>query len=279
MTFIQAIERRISCRTYRQLPLEPEMIEGLAQALLSNTKGPFGSRVRFALIRSDRLGRTELRPPGTYGVIKGARQFIAGAVLDNPRAMEDYGYCMEKTILAATAMGLGTCWLGGTFHRTGFAGRMNLAEGELLPAVSPVGYASDQRSLRERVFRFGAGSDRRKPWEDLFYERGIVTPLTKDSAGRYATPLECVRIAPSAANKQPWRIIRDRGAYHLYLKRTPGYDRIFAPIRIQNIDMGIAMCHFELSARETGLDGGWTVEAPGIPSGDLEYRVSWIATS
>jgi hypothetical protein len=43
--------------------------------------------------------------------------------------------------------------------------------------------------------------------------------------------------------------------------------------------MGIAMCHFELSAREKGLDGGWMAEDSGIPSGDLEYRVSWIATS
>ncbi|HOD29194.1 MAG TPA: nitroreductase family protein [Syntrophales bacterium] len=277
MTIIQAIERRISCRTYRPVPLEPEKIERLAEALLANTTGPFGSRIRFALIRSERLGRTELRPPGTYGVIKGARDFIAGALPDTPRAMEDYGYCMEKNILAATALGLGTCWLGGTFHRTGFAGRMNLAAGELVPAVSPVGYASGQRSLRERAMRFSAGSDRRKPWGDLFYEGDVAAQLAKDAAGDYATPLECVRIAPSAANKQPWRIIRDRGAYHFYLKRTPGYDRIFAPIRIQNIDMGIAMCHFELSARVLGLDGGWTTEGPGRPCGDFEYRASWIA--
>lgn len=277
MSFIQAMERRTSCRTYRPIPLESETVERLTQALPANTTGPFGNRIRFALIHTDRLDPAGLRPPGTYGVIKGARQFLAGAVPDTPRAMEDYGYCMERIILAATALGLGTCWLGGTFHRTRFAGLMHLEAGELLPAVSPVGYASDQRSLRERAMRFGAGSDRRKPWGDLFYEGDSSVPLTKAAAGDYATPLDCVRIAPSAANKQPWRIIRDRGAYHFYLKRTPGYDRIFAPIRIQNIDMGIAMCHFELSARELGLDGCWTTEDPGRPSGDLEYRASWIA--
>jgi nitroreductase len=33
MTFIQAMERRTSCRTYRPTPLDPETIERLTQAL------------------------------------------------------------------------------------------------------------------------------------------------------------------------------------------------------------------------------------------------------
>jgi hypothetical protein len=166
--------------------------------------------------------------------------------------------------------------LGGTFKRSGFGKKMNLAEGELLPAVTPVGYSSDRRSIIERVFRFSAGSDKRKPWEELFYEGSIDIPLAKDRAGNYATPLECVRIGPSASNKQPWRIIKDHDNYHFYIKRTPGYDKVLGPIRIQSIDMGIAMCHFELSSREMGLDGLWKVKDPQIKSGDTEYLVSWM---
>jgi hypothetical protein len=47
---------------------------------------------------------------------------------------------------------------------------------------------------------------------------------------------------------------------------------------MQRIDMGIAMCHFELSARELGLAGRWAVSEPGIPTGDGlgEYTVSWL---
>jgi hypothetical protein len=228
------------------------------------------------LLNFNNMDMSELKSLGTYGVIKGARQFVVGAVVDQPKAMEDYGYSMEKNILTATSLGLGTCWLGGTFNRTGFGKKLNLVEGELLPVVTPVGYSSDRRSLIERVFRFSAGSDKRKPWEELFYEGSIETPLTKDRAGNYTTPLECVRIGPSASNKQPWRIIKDHDNYHFYIKRTPGYDRAFGPIRMQSIDMGIAMCHFELSSREMGLDGLWKVKDPQIKSGDMEYLVSWI---
>ena len=276
MSIIETIRMRVSCRTYSNAAIEPDKMERLTENLRSNTNAPFGSKIRFELMNFDMMDMSELKGLGTYGVIKGARQFIVGAVVDQPKAMEDSGYCMEKNILAATAMGLGTCWLGGTFNRTGFAEKMKLAEGELLPAVTPVGYSGNRRSLIERLFRFSAGSDNRKPWEELFYEGGMETPLNKGLAGSFATPLECVRIGPSASNKQPWRIIKDHGNYHFYIKRTAGYDRVFGQIKMQNIDMGIAMCHFELSSREMGLDGVWKLEDPQIKSGGMEYLVSWI---
>jgi len=47
---------------------------------------------------------------------------------------------------------------------------------------------------------------------------------------------------------------------------------------LHNADIGIAMSHFELAARENGLDGRWQVSDPGlrpVPPG-TEYRVSWF---
>jgi hypothetical protein len=85
-----------------------------------------------------------------------------------------------------------------------------------------------------------------------------------------------VRLGPSAANMQPWRILKSGNTFHFYLKRSSFYkNRLIYDI--QRNDIGIAMCHFELSAKETGLDGSWIVKNPGITSGssDLEYVVSW----
>jgi len=277
MTIIETIKTRISCRTYSNAPIELEKLAELRQFLASNKETPFGSEVRFQLIDFNELEISELKHLTTYGVIKGARQFIVGTVEKQPKAMEDYGYCMEKNILKATSMGLGTCLLGGTFKRGGFSGKINLGENELLPVISPVGYSSDKRSVVDRMFRFVAASDKRKPWHELFYLQDIDTPLDKENSGSFDTPLECVRIAPSASNKQPWRIIKgkDQNAFHFYLKRTPGYENIVKNIRLQNVDMGIAMCHFELSAKEPGLNGDWNVSNPQIKSDDMEYIVSW----
>ena len=48
-------------------------------------------------------------------------------------------------------------------------------------------------------------------------------------------------------------------------------------VDLQRMDMGIAMCHFELTAREAGLKGEWVVKEPEIekPDGLTEYTVSW----
>jgi len=271
---IENIKKRISCRTFRNEAIEPGKLDELKAVLAGCAEAPFGSRVRFELFDFEKMSGEEIRGCGTYGVIKGARHFIAGAVVKAERAMEDYGYCLEKIILHATGMGLGTCWLGGTFRRTGFAAKIRLSEDELLPAVTPVGYAASRRSLVEHAFRFGAGSNRRKPWHELFFTEDLK-PLEKD-AGPYATVLACVRIGPSASNKQPWRIIRDgdKARFHLFVQRTPGYGD-YGEVRLQNVDMGIAMCHFEQSARALGLDGQWEVADPKIAAGAMEYIVSW----
>ena len=112
MTIIETIKTRISCRTYSNRAVEPGKLSELKHFLASNTKTPFGSKVRFLLLDFNELEIGELKNLTTYGVIKGARQFIVGTVEKQTKAMEDYGYCMEKNILKATSMGLGTCWLG-----------------------------------------------------------------------------------------------------------------------------------------------------------------------
>ena len=47
---------------------------------------------------------------------------------------------MEKAILYATGLGLGSCWLGGTFRRSRFAERISARSDEIVPAVASLGY-------------------------------------------------------------------------------------------------------------------------------------------
>ena len=187
-----------------------------------NTRGPFGNALRFELVDLTEAERAELKSLGTYGVIKGASLFIAGAVTRGARAMEDFGFGMERNILFATTLGLGTCWLGGTLNRAGFARKIGLAPEELMPAISPVGYSAEKRSLTDRAFRFMAKSDKRKPWEDLFFDDRPGNPLVKENAGACGQALESVRIGPSASNRQPWRIIREGASCHFFLAAHAG---------------------------------------------------------
>ena len=272
---IETIQKRVSCRSFDGRPLDNNMKEKLRSFFRENTRGPFGNALRFELIDLTEAERAELKSLGTYGVIKGASLYIAGAVRKGTRAMEDFGYGMEKNILFATTLGLGTCWLGGTLNRAGFARKIGLVAEELMPAISPVGCPAQKRSLTDRAFRFMAKSDRRKAWPELFFDERPENPLVKDNAGAFEQALESVRIGPSASNRQPWRIVREGASCHFFLARTPGYDKMTGEIRLQEVDMGIALCHFELAAGELGARGSWREAKPSFDAGAWEYVVSW----
>jgi nitroreductase len=282
-SMIEAINRRVSVRSYTDRPIEQDKKQEMINLLESTNEGPFRNMVSFTLIDFSELDKNEIRSLGTYGFISGAKLFIVSAVkdgfgaMDSARALVDLGYCFERVILTATNLGLGTCWLGGTFKRANFAKRINASEDDIVPAISPIGYARDRRTIREMAVRRFANSDQRKPWEELFFDGDMNTPLSKESAGAYAVPLECVRLGPSASNNQPWRVVyqKQHGAFHFYLKRNWGYDKLNGKIDLQLVDMGISMCHFELSAREKGLTGTWEVAKPDLGTGDAEYMVTW----
>jgi nitroreductase len=275
--YFDAIKQRISVRSYTEKKVETELIEELAEVTMKHSNaGPFGTKVRFNFINLEPLNRTELRSLGTYGMIRGAHLYILGVASDETGAMEDLGYCLEKIILHATLMGLGTCWLGGTFRRAAFASKMNLDENELLPAITPVGYPARAVSVTDRMIRFGAGSKRRKPWSEIFFRSDGITPLAESDAAGYKDAFEAVRIGPSASNKQPWRLIMDEaGRIQLYLKENKVYNRLMGKIRIQLIDMGIAMSHFELVAGEHGLPGSWVAAGNAPHISGLQHIATW----
>ena len=275
------IGRRFSCRSYDPRPIEPELRDQLAKVLAASSTGPLGTRVRFELVSAGEEEPAALKGLGTYGFIKGASGFIVGAVEQGGSNMEDYGYLLERAILFATDIGLGTCWLGGTFRKSGFSRKMSLKETEILPAVVSVGYIAGKRRWFDSFIRRRAGSDSRLPWDALFFDGTFRTPLPADTSSPFATPLEMVRLGPSASNKQPWRIIRDGTQWHFYLQRTSGYGSrnttLFNLADMQRIDMGIAMCHFELTVREMGMSGQWTLSEQGMEKPDklTEYIVTW----
>ena len=278
----ELVRRRRSCRKYRAQPLGADAREALGARLAASGCGPFGSRPRFALVAATAEDRSALKGLGTYGFIDGATAFIVGAVERAPRDLEDYGFVLERAILRATDLGLGTCWLGGSFSKSGFARTIALADNELLPAVAAVGCAEEDGFSRDRIRKL-AGSNFRRPPRELFFNGGFDAPLSPADAGAYGVPLELVRWAPSASNRQPWRVVRTATGWHFHLARTKGYGKetlLFRVLRmadLQRVDLGIALCHFELAARALGLAGDWMVEDPGIaPAGSgVEYTATW----
>lgn len=95
------------------------------------------------------------------------------------------------------------------------------------------------------MLRTFAKSDLRKNFDELFFNENfnhnIKDPDIRDT-------LEMVRLAPSASNKQPCRVLIDvNGDAHFFIKRTPNYSGEKLGYDIQWLDIGISIAHYEIA--------------------------------
>ncbi len=269
-----AVRKRYSVRNYTEQLVEQDTKKAI-KSFVESLNNPFEKKVNFHFLDDTEIMSQEHF--GTYGVIKGARQYIGTTIKLEPMALEALGYELETCILYLTYLGLGTCWLGGTFNRKGFAKSMNIGESEVFPIVTPYGYAATKKHIKEIAMRKIIQADQRKEWKRLFYKNDFHSPLTEEEAEDFVFLLEMVRLGPSASNKQPWRILLKDHVCHFYEYKQPGYSNMF-PYDIQKVDMGIAAAHFDLYAKEKGIKGCFDPSlVPKIELPDhMVYEFSWI---
>ncbi len=266
----ETIRKRSSIRTYQSKALKNEIKTQLLD-ITARTENPFNTKIKLQMIC--KTAGPENEKLGTYGVIKGAVDYVTAAVPNSQEALLALGYILEIFVLKAAHLGLGTCWLGGTFNRGSFAKAVHREENEIIPIVSPVGHPAEKQGISDRLIRTFAKSAKRNPFESMFFHKDFSTPLTKEEAGLYEFPLEMVRLAPSASNKQPWRIVKNGRQWDFYKKRSygdkMGYD-------IEDVDLGIAVCHFHLALQDKGLQGRFIKkEIVNKREADLHYIITW----
>lgn len=261
----QLIRQRTSVRTYDGRPLEAEVIDRLARHI-AEPVNPFEAPLELRMLDADEYGLSS-------HVIVGAHLYLTGKVRRNLLAEVAFGYAFEESCLYALSLGVGTVCLAGTLSRGAFERAMELAPDEMLPLASPLGYPKAKRSVRENLMRKAVGADERMAFEQLFFDGTFARPLTPDGAGVFRDALEMVRLAPSAVNKQPWRIVVRDNVAHLFERRTlkPGADG-----DVQKVDIGIAAAYLDLTMRQDGHKGVFVHSQPdlSLPE-DTFYRISY----
>ena len=267
MKIVETIQKRRSVRTYSGEPLSESHVAQIKQ-YISQLQAPFGVKARIELI-STHVNEKPVKL-GTYGWIKGACDYLAliyeEALFDETAA----AYMFEQAILFCTDLGFGTCWLGGSFNSNDFKKQIQMEANEKLRIVSPVGYAGNKaktRFLEKYIVNAEKKHTSRKPFGYLFFDNNFNKSLTEANAGLYLTPLEMVRLAPSANNKQEWRVLLKDDSLHFYKNPYPRFD---------TIDMGIALCHFELTCKELGIEGRFEILKDFPANAKLQYVISWI---
>lgn len=269
---IETIKQRHSIRTFQEKRLSDEDYSKIT-SYIQTLNNPFGVKVNIYMINKSLDKKGEKL--GTYGVIKGADTFVGVTV---PNVKNNYiaaGYEFENLILYASSIGLGTVWLAATFSRKNFAAAMGIKDNELFPAISPIGYPAEKRSIKESLMRVAMKSDNRKPWAELFYNNNFETPLNKNESGDYQLCLEMLRLAPSSKNQQPWRVVKNGSYYHFFAE----YNKMINEDEkaIKEVDVGISLYHFHKTAEQLGKTGSFKEVDKldmNIPD-NIHYLISW----
>ena len=261
MNIIEAIRERRSVRNYNGQPLSRAVTVEIEKAI-AETTDPFGGAITV------RLGEFDLSDgfrPGTYGVIKGATTYFMIAAADTAATDLSIGFVFEQIVLRAWQLGLGTCWIGGTFSQNDFRRAISHSSAqEIFPVgiISPLGHSTQKTRFAERMMRRFAKSNSRKPFDKLFTGIDAPSDALLANAGEdlkamrslescVKIALEMVRLAPSSRNCQPWRAIVVRQDSNIISVDF----RCITDNKFSDIDMGIALCHFFDSMNALGQYG------------------------
>jgi nitroreductase len=242
--WIKSIKIRTSRRAFEKKPLEEKHLEEL-KVLVRDFRFLDGARLILMEEGAERVIKGLI---GSYGGVANARTYAALVVeTGNPHSLERAGYLGEAFILEATRLGLGTCWIGGSFDPAKAGEAVDLPVQERVVAVLPAGYALETLLVHERITKTLAGSHRRKELKEL------VTGLPAEQWTPWAaSALEAARLAPSAVNRQPWRF--EVSAKDITVSFVGQEMETHISKRL---DCGIAMLHLEVGSRAAHMSGSW----------------------
>lgn len=224
MTPLEASAIRISRRAYIPELLSAEkkaalqkLIDGICERSGLNIKLMENGEECFGLIKS-------------YGMFSGVKSYFALAgKSDDPMLHEKVGYYGEELVLEATRLGLGTCWVAGSYDKT--ATGFELADDEELSCVISVGEIKANENLKEK-FLSGVIKTKRKTPAQMSKNYDTAPDWFKKG-------MECVANAPSARNTQ--LIVFEYTSDGVVAENTGTWTS-------NKVDHGIALYHFELGS-------------------------------
>lgn len=239
MDIIQAIEKRISCRAFTDQQVEQEKFERLERevAAINEETGLhfqlYGPRADGTAI--DMSPKMFAANPPCYAALVARK---------DPIEEEKLGYYGERLVLLAEMLGLSTCWVAGTYDKE--TARVELADGEVLHDVIPIGYAPAKIPMKQRTIRAGIRG-RSKKLEDLY--RG---PVALGAAPEWIQAcIDAVWKGPSAINEQPVVFVQDAADSPVRA------ELIRVKTGMEYMDLGIVKYHFEVVAEACGVSGTW----------------------
>lgn len=212
MTIKEAMEARHTVRRYTDRVLS-RGIESQLESRIAENNERYGLEMKLVTENTEAF-QTVIK----LVLARGVRNYIVLA----GRAGEDerLGYCGCDVMLYAQTLGLNTWWVGGTYSKKGVRKTAGLSEGQYLAGIIAVGYGATQGVPHKS-----------KRAEDISAYRGDVPEW-------FARGVEAVLLAPTALNKQAFRVTGEGDTVNMTCDNG-----IFS-----GVDLGIGKYHFEEGA-------------------------------
>lgn len=238
---VEAIDLRRSVRKFDEKKLEESECEEIQRIIDSLKPIAETEKVQMKLIAD---GASIFENFGglldKYFKVK-APAYIIISAKKTPRYLENIGYMGEELVLELTRRKYGTCWVGSI-------------DGEMLSDIV------ETKDGYEHIIAIALGQPEEEIRWEIEPERKKRKSYKTFVKGKYAADMipifKSIEKAPSAMNSQPWLLLSEGSDIHFYMRNT----NILTKKRLSKlnkIDVGIAMKHFESELLEIGREIKW----------------------
>jgi nitroreductase len=175
METIEAINARQSIRRFLDTPVEKEKIQSLLEAAIRAPSAMNKQCWRFvAITNKETIAQLAKSNMVFNGWLKDAPVVIVVCadpkestdLNDLPYYMWDSALAMHNLVLAATDMGLGTCYLA-AYDEDKVRELLGIPEHLRVVCMTPLGYPTEKRSVGEKLMKAVAGSSKRKSLDEV----------------------------------------------------------------------------------------------------------------
>jgi len=157
MDLYEAIKSRCSVRSYLNKPVEQEKLDRILDAARLAPSGSNRQPWKFVVVRDAEMRKKLVPACSNQEFVGQAPVVIAGVGLMPDRIMScgvpgdpvDVAIALEHVALAATAEGLGTCWIG-SFHQDQIRALLGVPVNAKVIEVMALGYPADHPRPKTR---------------------------------------------------------------------------------------------------------------------------------
>ncbi len=177
MDFFDVIRTRKSIRKYINKPVEPEKIEQIMSAAQLAPSWRNAQCWKFVVVTNVEKKKELIRCTSAFNQSWMGKEYAIIVACGDPKQsgfrngqhyyLVDVAVAMEHLILAATALGLGTCWIGG-FEEDKVKQLLRIPDNYRVVAMTVLGYPAEKEGIVGRITKSVVKSHNRKSLSEIY---------------------------------------------------------------------------------------------------------------